>query len=164
MRKATESEPPSCSSVFMIGQDSHGNWVVRDQSGLRGGLFVGGPIGNRRIASIREWLLGILRFAVTLEQCDRAAVMCLAAEMDRLGVSTARSGFSYFTRTSTKLCDCITAKHDFDKLAELCLHIEKIDDDRLRRALEGALFAKRNKSARSKQRDREYLWKGLVVK
>jgi|SRR5271166_2180400 len=113
---------------------------------------------------IREWLLGILRFAVTLEQCDRAAVMCVAAEMDRLGVSTARSGFSYFTRTSTKLCDCIAAKHDFDKLAELCLHIEKIDDDRLRRALEGALFAKRNKSARSKQLDREYLWKGLVVK
>jgi hypothetical protein len=25
----------------MIGQDSGGNWVVRDQSGLRGGLFVG---------------------------------------------------------------------------------------------------------------------------
>src|SRR6516165_8482631 len=41
MRKTTESEPPSCSSVFMIGQDSRGNWVVRDQSGLRGGLFVG---------------------------------------------------------------------------------------------------------------------------
>jgi hypothetical protein len=41
MRKTTESEPPSCSSVFMIGQNSPGNWVVRDQSGLRGGLFVG---------------------------------------------------------------------------------------------------------------------------
>src|SRR6516162_10584536 len=41
MRKETESEPPSYSSVFMIGQDSHNNWVVRDQSGLRGGLFVG---------------------------------------------------------------------------------------------------------------------------
>jgi hypothetical protein len=41
MRKTTESDPPSCSSVFMIGQDSRGNWVVRDQSGLRGGLFVG---------------------------------------------------------------------------------------------------------------------------
>jgi hypothetical protein len=41
MEKATESEPPSCSSVFMIGKDNRGNWVVRDQSGLRGGLFVG---------------------------------------------------------------------------------------------------------------------------
>jgi hypothetical protein len=34
----------------------------------------------------------------------------------------------------------------------------------LRRALEGALFAKRNKSVRSRQPDREYLWKGLAVK
>jgi len=41
MRKETKSEPPSCPSIFMLGQDSRGNWVVRDQSGLRGGLFVG---------------------------------------------------------------------------------------------------------------------------
>jgi hypothetical protein len=43
MIKAMESEPPSCDrpQVFIIGQDSRGNWVVRDQSGLRGGLFVG---------------------------------------------------------------------------------------------------------------------------
>jgi len=113
---------------------------------------------------IREWLLGILRFAVTLEPSDRAVVTGLAVEMDRLGSDESQSRFSYFTRTSTKLCDCITAKHDFDKLAELCLHIEKIDDRRLRRALEGALFAKRNKSVRSRQPDREYLWKGLAVK
>ena len=25
----------------MLGQDSRGNWVVRDQSGLHGGLFIG---------------------------------------------------------------------------------------------------------------------------
>ena len=25
----------------MIGQDNRGSWVVRDQSGLRGGFFVG---------------------------------------------------------------------------------------------------------------------------
>jgi hypothetical protein len=24
----------------MVGQDSHGNWVVQDPSGARGGLFV----------------------------------------------------------------------------------------------------------------------------
>ena len=43
MEKATETESPPCERrrVFMIGQDSCGNWVVRDQSGLRGGLFVG---------------------------------------------------------------------------------------------------------------------------
>jgi hypothetical protein len=37
-------EPPSSSglqpSLFLVGKDSHGRWVVRDQSGLRGGFFV----------------------------------------------------------------------------------------------------------------------------
>jgi hypothetical protein len=51
MEKATESEPPSCSSVFMIGRDSCGNWVVRDQSGLRGGLFVGRAEALRYVRS-----------------------------------------------------------------------------------------------------------------
>lgn len=27
-------------SMFCIGRDSRGNWVIQDQSGLRGGLFV----------------------------------------------------------------------------------------------------------------------------
>jgi hypothetical protein len=42
VREGQEGEPPSWlrPPVFMIGQDSRGNWVVRDQSGLRGGLFV----------------------------------------------------------------------------------------------------------------------------
>ena len=36
------SEPPSCPKppLFMIGRDGRGNWVVQDQSGVRGGLFV----------------------------------------------------------------------------------------------------------------------------
>jgi hypothetical protein len=40
----TKDEPPlsSCSttSVFMVGKDSHGHWVVQDQSHRRGGLFI----------------------------------------------------------------------------------------------------------------------------
>jgi hypothetical protein len=41
-----KAEPPSSqsspdSSLFRIGKDSHGHWVVQDQQGLRGGLFVG---------------------------------------------------------------------------------------------------------------------------
>jgi hypothetical protein len=40
-----QSEPPSslrrCSPApFLIGRNGRGNWVVRDQSGRRGGLFV----------------------------------------------------------------------------------------------------------------------------
>lgn len=37
-----KAEPPSCrrSSPFMIGKDSRGHWVVQDQRGTCGGLFV----------------------------------------------------------------------------------------------------------------------------
>lgn len=40
-----QAEPPSTkpysdSSLFVIGRDSRGNWVVLDQNRLHGGLFV----------------------------------------------------------------------------------------------------------------------------
>ena len=36
------AEPPSCLQppIFLIGQDSRGNWVVQEKAGYRGGLFV----------------------------------------------------------------------------------------------------------------------------
>ena len=39
MRRA-DIAPCSRSSLFLMGQDSRGNWVVQDQRGLCGGLFV----------------------------------------------------------------------------------------------------------------------------
>jgi hypothetical protein len=37
----TQSEPPSSqSSLFRIGRDADGHWVVQDERGLCGGLFV----------------------------------------------------------------------------------------------------------------------------
>jgi hypothetical protein len=41
MRQA-EPSSNSKSSLFQIGQNGRGNWVVRDPRGLRGGIF-----GNR---------------------------------------------------------------------------------------------------------------------
>jgi hypothetical protein len=37
-----DAEPPSYVKppLFMIGKNSRGNWVVQDQNGVRGGLFV----------------------------------------------------------------------------------------------------------------------------
>jgi hypothetical protein len=42
MTQAKQAEPPSWlrPPLFMIGQDCRGNWVVQDQKGIRGGLFV----------------------------------------------------------------------------------------------------------------------------
>jgi len=40
----SKGEPPSLngskSSPFFVGKNSSGNWVVQDQRGLRGGLFI----------------------------------------------------------------------------------------------------------------------------
>jgi len=39
-----KEEPPpsnsSKSSLFLVGRDSHGHWVVQDQNHRRGGLFI----------------------------------------------------------------------------------------------------------------------------
>jgi hypothetical protein len=42
MRQAEQAEPPSWlrPPVFTIGQDRRGNWVVLDQKGIHGGLFI----------------------------------------------------------------------------------------------------------------------------
>jgi len=42
MIDAKEAEPLAWlqSPPFMVGQDRHGNWVVQEQNGVRGGLFV----------------------------------------------------------------------------------------------------------------------------
>jgi hypothetical protein len=38
--KPPSASPRASSSLFYIGRDSHGHWVVQDEAHLRGGLFV----------------------------------------------------------------------------------------------------------------------------
>jgi hypothetical protein len=104
---------------------------------------------------VRLWLLAILRFAITLEQHDRSAVMTLAAKMDELSAVRRQSGFRYFARTSLGFCNCIVAKSDPDNTAELDLYIKNINDERLHRAFEAVLFEKRPKPVRFRRLDRE---------
>jgi len=40
MRKGEPASTPRAKSFFRIGKNSRGNWVVQDQSGLCGGIFV----------------------------------------------------------------------------------------------------------------------------
>ena len=42
MKQAKQAEPPSWfrPPVFMVGRNQRGNWVVRDQKRVCGGLFV----------------------------------------------------------------------------------------------------------------------------
>ena len=106
---------------------------------------------------VRDWLLAIVRFAITLESVDRQTVLAVAQEMDGLGFLPGRSCFSYFVRTSTDLCRAIADRDDPGRTATLRRHLAAIADRRLRQTtaaavdLEGArqarLSAARSESA-----------------
>jgi len=53
MTQDQQSEPPSWlrPPLFMVGQDTRGNWVVQDQKGMRGGLFVNREAALRYVRS-----------------------------------------------------------------------------------------------------------------
>ena len=55
---------------------------------------------ERLTRAIREWLLAILRFAITLEPAERAKVLVIARELDQLGQDSAAKAFAFFTRRS----------------------------------------------------------------
>jgi hypothetical protein len=53
MTQEQQDEPPSLfrPPLFMVGQDRKGNWVVQDQEGTRGGLFVSREAALRYVRS-----------------------------------------------------------------------------------------------------------------
>ncbi len=62
------AEPPSCpsaSTIVFIGKNKHGQWVVRQQHGLYGGLFV------NRVAAIRYALFENGRHPETIVELSR---------------------------------------------------------------------------------------------
>jgi hypothetical protein len=88
---------------------------------------------------VNDWLLGILRFSVTLDAKDEAAVMARAVEIDRLGFVTQRPGFSFFARTSAELCNAIADIEYPGRREILSRHLRRIDNRRLRQAFSAAL-------------------------
>ena len=113
-------------------------------------------------ARIRDWLLAILRFAVTLEQSDKAVVLAMAKDMDRAGLCVASTAFAFFERSSTELCDAIAVADDPKRDKTLSSYLTRIDDPRLRRAIEAAIDFKPPAThfPNSKKRDRANLWRG----
>ena len=61
---------------------------------------------------VREWLLLILRFAVTTDPKDLSATLALADEIDARGLEWRPSAPSFFRRTSNDVCRAITALDD----------------------------------------------------
>jgi len=84
------AEPPSCLQppIFMIGQDSKGNWVAQERNGVCGGLFVD-RAGALKFAKSESgkyphavvWVSGVL-------ELDISRALAIAAEQrsaDRVG-------------------------------------------------------------------------------
>jgi len=53
MTQAEQAEPPSWlrPPLFKVGRNGRGNWVVQDQKGIRGGLFVDRDAAPRFVRS-----------------------------------------------------------------------------------------------------------------
>src|SRR5262245_62207559 len=85
-----------------------------------------------RAGRIREWLLLLLRFAITCDPKDQAAAFAMADEIDALGHQWRPSAPTFFRRTSSEVCKMIIALEDPRRITILKKHIARIDDPRLR--------------------------------
>jgi hypothetical protein len=122
-----------------------------------------------RDRKVREWLLLLLRFAITREPADQSAALAVADELDSLGVRWGRRHRPFFLRTSNEVCAAILAINDGHNNAVLQMHVARIDDARLREAFQAAIGLRqisepRQVSAKSKRQKYRNLWKGLPRK
>ena len=113
--------------------------------------------------TLRAWQLAILRFAVTLDNADRLAVMAIASEIDRLGPEHGdKPDFGFFRRTSAELCAAILQPNEHNA-AVLRQYVARIDDGRLKRAFAAAIETgepKMSSAGKPLKRD-DGLWRGL---
>ena len=113
--------------------------------------------------TLRAWHLAILRFAVTLDNADRLAVLAIANEIDRLGPQhDGKPDFNFFRRTSAELCAAILRPNELTSKL-LRQYLARIDDDRLKRTFAAAMEADQptvSSADKPIKRDKS-LWRGL---
>jgi hypothetical protein len=114
-----------------------------------------------RAVRVREWLLALLRFAITWNPKDETAALAMADEIDALGLRWRPSAPSFFRRTTAELCKAITAFDDPRRAAILKSHVVRIDDQRLRRAFAAAAGFEQGSPPASSNSNQRDLWAGL---
>src|SRR5258708_6104712 len=110
--------------------------------------------------TVRAWQLAILRFAVTLDNADRLAVMAIAKRLRPQ--HDGEPAFDFFRRTSARLCAAILEPDEF-AFTVLQKYHARIDDDRIKRAFAAATGVDQPKLfsvSRPVKRDNG-LWRGL---
>jgi hypothetical protein len=112
--------------------------------------------------TLRAWHLAMLRYAVTLDNADRLAVLRIALEIDGLDPQQdGSSEFEFFRRTSAELCAAILQPNE-GAPAVLQQYLDRLDDDRLKRAFAAAIDAGQPAvPLKRAARQRHELWKGL---
>ena len=113
--------------------------------------------------TLRAWHLAMLRYAVTLDNADRLAVIRIAREIDRLDPRhDGNADFEFFRRTSQELCAAILKPGGGSSMV-LQQYLARIGDDRLKRAIAAAIDAGRPtiSSARKPSGRGNDLWRGL---
>jgi hypothetical protein len=119
------------------------------------------PGAEWRAKTLRAWQLAILRFAVTLDNADRLAVLAIAGEIDRLGHDS-KPDFSFFRRTSAELCAAIVTPNELSPTV-LRQYLARIDDHRLKHVFAATIEADQPKlpsTGKPLKRDNG-LWRGL---
>jgi hypothetical protein len=121
------------------------------------------PAAEWHAKTLRAWHLAILRFAVTLDNADRLAVLAIANEIDRLGLQhDGKPDFNFFRRTSAELCAAVFRP---DELTSTLVrqYLARIDDDRLKHTFAAAMQADQpTVSSADKPIGRDNgLWRGL---
>lgn len=115
---------------------------------------------------IEDWLLLVLRFAITRKQSDRVVVFAAAADINRLGRASRAADFMFFTKASREVCDAIVDDDSPNRTAALRRHMGKIENDCLRRAFEAAVHIEQPaiKADKPRNRRRHDLWRGLPIR
>jgi hypothetical protein len=84
--------------------------------------------------------LALLRFAITMDNADRLALLAIAAELDAPGAQpSTRPAFKFFYTTSTELCHAIVNPLHSTSNAVLQRYLTRTDDERFKRAFAAAL-------------------------
>jgi len=97
------------------------------------------PQSDWRASKIRDWILAIVRYALTLEGPDEHTVLALAAELDGLGSVPGAAAFTFFRRASRDVCTAIAHPDDPNRTAILRRLLATISDRRLRQTTAAAI-------------------------
>jgi len=121
---------------------------------------------ERHARTLRAWHLPVLRYAVTLDNADRLAVLRIAQEIDRFELrQDGNADFDFFRRTSAELCAAILQPNE-RAAAILRQYLARIDHDRLRGVVAAAVDIGQPtvSPAGSPVEQRNDLWKGLSAR